>query len=91
MNIKEIEKVVGKIQSNLFRNSNSYSIGMLKSCFAHSRQAQTVCVRFLTFYMGVFCLTSEFFAQVEEKNDHSLFACDGFSHSVLERTGYVIE
>ena len=33
MNIKEIEKVVGKIQSNLFRNSNSYSIGMLKSHF----------------------------------------------------------
>ena len=33
MNIKEIEKVVASIQSNLFRNSNSFSVGMLKSNF----------------------------------------------------------
>ena len=33
MNIKEIEKVVASIQSHLFRNSNSFSVGMLKSNF----------------------------------------------------------
>lgn len=33
MNLKEIEKVVASIQSQLFKNSNSYSIGMLKSHF----------------------------------------------------------
>lgn len=33
MNIKEIERVVASIQSNLFRNSNSFSIGMLRSHF----------------------------------------------------------
>jgi uncharacterized protein (DUF58 family) len=33
MNIKKIEKVVASIQSHLFRNSNSFSVGMLKSHF----------------------------------------------------------
>lgn len=33
MNLKEIEKIVGQIQSQLFKNSNSYAIGMLKSHF----------------------------------------------------------
>ncbi len=33
MNIKEVRKAVGKIQSTLFKNSNSYSAGMLKSHF----------------------------------------------------------
>ena len=33
MNLKEIEKVVGSIQSNLFKNSNAFSVGMLKSHF----------------------------------------------------------
>jgi len=36
MNLKEIEKTVAKIQSHLFRNSNSFSIGMLKSHFKGS-------------------------------------------------------
>lgn len=36
MNLKEIEKTVGKIQSHLFRNSNSFAIGMLKSHFKGS-------------------------------------------------------
>lgn len=36
MNLKEIEKVVGSIQSHLFRNSNSFSVGMLKSHFKGS-------------------------------------------------------
>lgn len=33
MNLKEVEKVVGSIQSQLFKNSNSFSVGMLKSHF----------------------------------------------------------
>lgn len=33
MNLLEIEKIVGKIQTSLFKNSNSFSIGMLKSHF----------------------------------------------------------
>lgn len=33
MNLKEIEKIVAGIQSQLFRNSNSFSVGMLKSHF----------------------------------------------------------
>jgi len=33
MNLKEIKKVVGTIQTHLFKNSNSFSVGMLKSHF----------------------------------------------------------
>ena len=33
MDLKQIEKVVASIQSNLFRNSNSFAVGMLKSHF----------------------------------------------------------
>jgi uncharacterized protein (DUF58 family) len=33
MNLKEIKKVVGSLQSHLFKNSNSFSVGMLKSHF----------------------------------------------------------
>ena len=33
MDLKEIERLVAKIQSRLFKNSNSYSVGMLKSQF----------------------------------------------------------
>lgn len=36
MDLKEIEKVVGSLQSHLFRNSNSFSVGMLKSHFKGS-------------------------------------------------------
>lgn len=36
MNIKEVEKAIGRIQTNIFRNSNAYSIGMLKSHFKGS-------------------------------------------------------
>lgn len=36
MNLKEIEKIVGSIQSHIFKNSNSFSIGMLKSHFKGS-------------------------------------------------------
>lgn len=36
MNLKEIERVVGMIQSHIFRNSNAYSAGMLKSHFRGS-------------------------------------------------------
>ena len=33
MNLIEVEKVVSKIQTDLFKNSNSFSIGMMKSHF----------------------------------------------------------
>lgn len=33
MNIAEVRKVVGKLKSNLFRNANSHSVGMLKTNF----------------------------------------------------------
>jgi uncharacterized protein (DUF58 family) len=36
MNLKEIERVVGMIQTHIFRNSNAYSSGMLKSHFRGS-------------------------------------------------------
>lgn len=36
MNLVEIKKIVGKIKANLFNNSNSYSIGMMKSHFKGS-------------------------------------------------------
>lgn len=36
MNLKEIERIVGTIQSHIFRNSNAYSAGMLKSHFRGS-------------------------------------------------------
>ncbi len=36
MDLKEIEKAVAKIQNHLFRNSNSFSIGMLRSHFRGS-------------------------------------------------------
>jgi uncharacterized protein (DUF58 family) len=36
MNLKEIERVVGMIQSHIFKNSNAYSTGILKSHFRGS-------------------------------------------------------
>lgn len=36
MNLKEIERVVGLIQTHIFRNSNAYATGMLKSHFRGS-------------------------------------------------------
>lgn len=33
MNLKEIKKIVGGLQRHLFKNSNSFSVGMLKSHF----------------------------------------------------------
>ncbi len=36
MNLREIERVVGMVQSHIFRNSNAYSTGMLKSHFRGS-------------------------------------------------------
>lgn len=36
MNLKEIERVVGMIQSQIFKNSNAYSTGVLKSHFRGS-------------------------------------------------------
>lgn len=36
MNLKEIERIVGTIQSHIFKNSNAYSAGMLKSHFRGS-------------------------------------------------------
>lgn len=36
MNLKEIERVVGMIQSHIFKNSNAFSTGMLKSHFRGS-------------------------------------------------------
>jgi uncharacterized protein (DUF58 family) len=36
MNIQDVRKVVGSIKSSLFKNSNAYSIGMLKSHFRGS-------------------------------------------------------
>lgn len=36
MNIQEVRKIVGKIKGSLFKNSNSFSIGMLKSHFKGS-------------------------------------------------------
>jgi len=36
MNLKEIERVVGLIQSHIFKNSNAYASGMLKSHFRGS-------------------------------------------------------
>lgn len=36
MNLKEVEKTVGKIQRSLFKNANAYSTGMLKSHFRGS-------------------------------------------------------
>lgn len=36
MNLKEIERIVGMIQSHIFKNSNAYATGMLKSHFRGS-------------------------------------------------------
>lgn len=36
MNLKEIERVVGMIQTHIFRNSNAYATGMLRSHFRGS-------------------------------------------------------
>jgi uncharacterized protein (DUF58 family) len=36
MDLKSIQKVVGRIQTSLFKNSNAYSVGMLKSHFRGS-------------------------------------------------------
>ncbi|OUR93047.1 hypothetical protein A9Q84_21320 [Halobacteriovorax marinus] len=36
MNVQEVRKIVGKIKGSIFKNSNSFSIGMLKSHFKGS-------------------------------------------------------
>jgi hypothetical protein len=90
MNLREIERVVGMIQSHIFKNSNAYSSGMLKSHFRgsglHFREHQVYVpgddVRFIDWKLSarspnVYIKTFE-----EERNVEIVVFLD-LSHSLL--------
>ena len=90
MNLKEIERVVGMIQAHIFRNSNAYSTGMLKSHFRGSglqfREHQVYVpgddVRFIDWKLSarsqnVYIKTFE-----EERNVEIVVFCD-LSHTLF--------
>lgn len=90
MNLKEIERVVGMIQAQIFRNSNAYSTGMLKSHFRGSglqfREHQVYVpgddVRFIDWKLSarsqnVYIKTFE-----EERNVEIVVFCD-LSHTLF--------
>ena len=81
MNLKEIEKVVASIQSQLFRNSNSFSVGMLKSHFKgaglHFKEHQVYNpgddVRFIDWNMSAKTNTT-FIKTFEEERNVEIYA-----------------
>lgn len=90
MNLREIERVVGMIQAHIFRNSNAYSTGMLKSHFRGSglqfREHQVYVpgddVRFIDWKLSarsqnVYIKTFE-----EERNVEIVVFCD-LSHTLF--------
>lgn len=82
MNLKEIEKVVAGIQSQLFRNSNSFSVGMLKSHFKgaglHFKEHQVYNpgddVRFIDWKLSAKTNTT-FVKTFEEERNVEIYVC----------------
>ena len=84
MDLKEVEKVVTKIQGQLFKNSNSYSIGMLMSHFRGSglqfKEHQIYChgddVRFIDWKLYARTNTAYVKTFEEERNVEIIIVID---------------
>lgn len=93
MNLKEIEKVVASIQTHLFRNSNSFSVGMLKSHFRgaglqfkeHQVYNPGDDVRFIDWKLSAKTNTT-FIKTFEEERNIEIYSIIDLSESLL--TGY---
>lgn len=93
MNLKEIEKVVGSLQTHLFRNSNSFSVGMLKSHFRgaglqfkeHQVYNPGDDVRFIDWKLSAKTNTT-FIKTFEEERNIEIYSVIDLSESLL--TGY---
>lgn len=90
MNLKEIERVVGMIQSQIFKNSNAYSAGMLKSHFRGSglqfREHQVYVpgddVRFIDWKLSARS-PNVYIKTFEEERNVEIVVCFDLSHTLL--------
>lgn len=90
MNLKEIERVVGMIQSQIFRNSNAYATGMLKSHFRGSglqfREHQVYVpgddVRFIDWKLSARS-PNVYIKTFEEERNVEIVVCFDLSHTLL--------
>ncbi len=90
MNLKEIERVVGMIQSQIFRNSNAYATGMLKSHFRGSglqfREHQIYVpgddVRFIDWKLSARS-PNTYIKTFEEERNVEIVICFDLSHTLL--------
>jgi uncharacterized protein (DUF58 family) len=90
MNLKEIERVVGMIQSQIFKNSNAYSAGMLKSHFRGSglqfREHQVYVpgddVRFIDWKLSARS-PNVYIKTFEEERNVEIVICFDLSHTLL--------
>lgn len=90
MNLKEIERVVGMIQSHIFKNSNAYATGMLKSHFRGSglqfREHQVYVpgddVRFIDWKLSA-RTTNVYIKTFEEERNVEIVVFLDLSHTLL--------
>lgn len=90
MNLKEIERVVGMIQTHIFKNSNAYSTGMLKSHFRGSglqfREHQVYVpgddVRFIDWKLSA-RTTNVYVKTFEEERNVEIVVMIDLSHSLF--------
>jgi uncharacterized protein (DUF58 family) len=90
MNLKEIERVVGMIQSQIFKNSNAYATGMLKSHFRGSglqfREHQVYVpgddVRFIDWKLSARS-PNVYIKTFEEERNVEIVVCVDLSHTLL--------
>jgi uncharacterized protein (DUF58 family) len=90
MNLKEIERVVGMIQTHVFKNSNAYSAGMLKSHFRGSglqfREHQVYVpgddVRFIDWKLTARS-PNTYIKTFEEERNVEIVVCLDLSHTLL--------
>lgn len=90
MNLKEIERVVGMIQTHIFRNSNAYSAGILKSHFRGSglqfREHQVYVpgddVRFIDWKLSARS-PNVYIKTFEEERNVEIVVCIDLSHTLL--------
>lgn len=90
MNLKEIERVVGMIQTHIFKNSNAYSAGVLKSHFKGSglqfREHQVYVpgddVRFIDWKVSARS-ANVYIKTFEEERNVEIIACVDLSNTLL--------
>jgi len=90
MNLKEIERVVGLIQAHIFKNSNAFSTGMLKSHFRGSglqfREHQIYVpgddVRFIDWKLSARS-SNVYVKTFEEERNVEIVICVDLSHSLF--------